>query len=244
MKTMKKGIFSAVLVILTIAVSAQTKPAPKKVATGTKKTVPATPAPVMKNALDSFSYALGLSMAGFYREQGISDINTVLVTKALKDIKAGKPLLDDAQINSCIVNYMQLKKGEAAEPFKKEGQAFLDSNKKQAGVVTTASGLQYKVVKEGTGPKPTAGDKVKVHYHGSLINGKVFDSSIERGEPVTFGVSEVIRGWTEALQLMPVGSKWQLFIPSDLGYGDAGAGNDIKPGSTLLFDVELLEIVK
>src|SRR5687768_6739650 len=140
MKTMKKGIFSAVLVILTIAVSAQTKPAPKKVATGTKKTVSATPAPVMKNALDSFSYALGLSMAGFYREQGISDINTALVTKALKDIKAGKPLLDDAQINSCIVNYMQLKKGEAAEPFKKEGQAFLDSNKQQAGVVTTASG--------------------------------------------------------------------------------------------------------
>lgn len=230
--------------ILTIAVSAQTKPAPKKVATGVKKTVSATPAPVMKNALDSFSYALGLSMAGFYREQGIDDINTALVTKALKDIKAGKPMLDDAQINSCIVNYMQLKKGEAAEPFKKEGQAFLESNKKQAGVITTESGLQYKIVKEGTGPKPTASDKVKVHYHGSLINGKVFDSSIERGEPVTFGVSEVIRGWTEALQLMPVGSKWQLFIPSDLGYGDAGAGNDIKPGSTLLFDVELLEIVK
>ena len=111
-------------------------------------------------------------------------------------------------------------------------------------MITLPSGLQYKIVKEGTGPKPTADDKVKVHYQGSLINGKVFDSSIERGEPVTFGVTQVIAGWTEALQLMPVGSKWQLFIPSDLGYGDAGAGNDIKPGSTLLFDVELLEIVK
>jgi FKBP-type peptidyl-prolyl cis-trans isomerase FklB len=183
-------------------------------------------------------------MAGFYKEQGISDINTALVTKALKDVKSGKPLLDDAQINNCIVNFMQAKKGEAAEPNKKEGQAFLDSNKKQPGVIETASGLQYKVIKEGTGPKPAAGDKVKVHYQGSLLNGKIFDSSIQRGEPITFGVNEVIAGWTEALQLMPVGSKWQLFIPSELGYGDAGGGADIKPGSTLLFDVELLEIVK
>jgi FKBP-type peptidyl-prolyl cis-trans isomerase FklB len=242
MSTMKKVIFPAVFLLLSSVVLGQTKPAPKKVATTAKKST--APAPVMKNALDSFSYALGLSMAGFYKEQGISEINTALVSKALKDVKAGKPLLDDAQINNCIVSYMQLKKGEVAEPYKKEGQAFLDSNKKQAGVVVLPSGLQYKVVKEGTGPKPTAGDKVKVHYHGALLNGKVFDSSIERGEPVTFGVSEVIPGWTEALQLMPVGSKWKLFIPSELGYGDAGAGADIKPGSTLVFDVELLDIVK
>jgi FKBP-type peptidyl-prolyl cis-trans isomerase FklB len=242
---MKNAVFFVVFLNVCLAVSAQTKPAAKKVATPAKKpAAPAQNAPVMKNALDSFSYALGLSMAGFYKEQGITDINTALVTKALRDVKTGKPLLDDAQINNCIVNFMQMKKGEAAEPYKKEGQAFLDSNKNQPGVVTTASGLQYKVIKEGTGPKPTAGDKVKVHYQGSLINGKIFDSSIQRGEPITFGVSEVIAGWTEALQLMPVGSKWQLFIPSNLGYGDAGAGADIKPGSTLLFDVELLEIVK
>lgn len=242
---MKNAVFFVVFLNVCLAVSAQTKPAAKKVATPAKKpAASAQNAPVMKNALDSFSYALGLSMAGFYKEQGITDINTALVTKALKDVKTGKPLLDDAQINNCIVNFMQMKKGEAAEPYKKEGQAFLDSNKNQPGVITTASGLQYKVIKEGTGPKPTAGDKVKVHYQGSLINGKIFDSSIQRGEPITFGVSEVIAGWTEALQLMPVGSKWQLFIPSNLGYGDAGAGADIKPGSTLLFDVELLEIVK
>lgn len=241
---MKKGIFSAVFLIVSIALSAQTKPASKKVATPAKKPAAAVSTPIMKNALDSFSYALGLSMAGFYKEQGISEINTALVTKALKDIQAGKPMLDDAQINNCIISYMQLKKGESAAPYKKEGQAFLEANKQKQGVVTLPSGLQYKIIKEGTGPKPAAGDKVKVHYQGSLINGKVFDSSIERGEPVTFGVSEVIPGWTEALQLMPVGSKWQLFIPSELGYGDAGAGNDIKPGSTLLFDVELLEIVK
>ena len=122
---MKKAIFSAVCVILGVAVIAQTKPAPKKVATGAKKPATTAPAPVMKNALDSFSYALGLSMAGFYKEQGISEINTALVTKALKDVKAGKPMLDDAQINNCIVSYMQVKKGEAAAPFKKEGEAFL-----------------------------------------------------------------------------------------------------------------------
>ena len=241
---MKKGIFSALLLVVTIAVSAQTKPATKKVATTAKKPSTAAPAPVMKNALDSFSYALGLSMAGFYKEQGIKEINTALVTKALKDVQTGKPMLDDAQVNNCIVNYMQLKKGEVAAPNKKEGQAFLEANKKKEGVVTLPSGLQYKIIKEGTGPKPTAGDRVKVHYQGSLLNGKVFDRSIERGEPATFGVSEVIPGWTEALQLMPVGSKWQIFSPSELGYGDAGAGQDIKPGSTLMFDVELLEIVK
>jgi FKBP-type peptidyl-prolyl cis-trans isomerase FklB len=244
MKTMKKGILSAVFAITILAVSAQTKPATKKVATPAKKPASTASAPVMKNALDSFSYALGLSMAEFYKQQGISQINTALVTKALKDVQTGKPMLDDAQVNNCIMNYMQLKKGEAAAPNKKEGQAFLEANKKKEGVVALPSGLQYKVIKEGTGPKPTTSDRVKVHYQGSLLNGKIFDSSIERGEPATFGVGEVIPGWTEALQLMPVGSKWQLFIPSDLAYGDAGAGNDIKPGSTLLFDVELLEIVK
>jgi len=244
MRTMKKAVFSIVLLSFFVAVSGQTKPAAKKVATPAKKPAAGTPAPVMKNALDSFSYALGLSMAAFYKEQGINEINTALVTKALRDVKAGKPQLDDAQINACIVNFMQMKKGESAEPNKKQGQAFLDSNKNQPGVVSLPSGLQYRIVKEGSGPKPAATDKVKVHYQGSLINGKIFDSSIQRGEPITFGVSEVIPGWTEALQLMPVGSKWQLFIPSNLGYGDAGAGKDIAPGSTLLFDVELLEIVK
>jgi len=234
MKTMKKGILLAVFAISAFAASAQTKPATKKVATPAKKPASEAAAPVMKNALDSFSYALGLSMAGFYKEQGISQINTALVTKALKDVQSGKPMLDDAQINSCIVNYMQMKKGEAKAPNKKEGQAFLEANKKKEGVVALPSGLQYKVIKEGTGPKPAATDRVKVHYQGSLLNGKVFDSSIERGEPATFGVSEVIPGWTEALQLMPVGSKWQLFIPSELGYGDAGAGQDIKPGSVSL----------
>jgi FKBP-type peptidyl-prolyl cis-trans isomerase FklB len=235
---MKRAIFSLAFVAICVAGFAQNKPAPKKPAPASK---PATP--MMKNQLDSFSYALGCSMAAFYKEQGIDNINSTLVIQALKDVKAGKTKLDESEVNNVIIGYMQAAKGKQAEPNKQAGQAFLDSNSKQSGVVTLPSGLQYKIVKEGTGPKPGLNDRVKVHYHGTLINGKVFDSSIERGEPVTFGVGEVIPGWTEALQLMPVGSTWKLFIPSDLAYGDSGQG-EILPGSTLVFDVQLLEIVK
>jgi FKBP-type peptidyl-prolyl cis-trans isomerase FklB len=183
-------------------------------------------------------------MANFYKEQGVKNINISLVSKALNDNKTGKALLDESQINNAIISYMQTAKSSKAAGEKKLGQAFLDSNKTQTGVVTLPSGLQYKIIKEGTGAKPGPTDKVKVHYEGKLTNGKIFDSSIERGEPIELNVNGVIPGWTEALQLMPVGSKWKLFIPSDLGYGDNGAGADIKPGATLIFDVELLDIVK
>ncbi|MEO8583588.1 MAG: FKBP-type peptidyl-prolyl cis-trans isomerase [Flavitalea sp.] len=212
--------------------------------TTVKKISPAVKTPTLKSALDSFSYAVGLSMAGFYKEQGVHNINNALVVKALNDVKNGKPLLDDSQTNNVIVSFMTNMKSEKAVGAKKEGQAFLDSNKNKPGVVSLPSGLQYTVVKEGSGAKPQLTDKVKVHYEGSLINGKIFDSSIQRGEPIELNVNGVIPGWTEALQLMTVGSKWKLFIPSDLGYGDNGAGADIKPGATLIFDVELLDIVK
>jgi FKBP-type peptidyl-prolyl cis-trans isomerase len=132
----------------------------------------------------------------------------------------------------------------AAGKYKEEGQKYLADNGKRKGVTTTASGLQYEVLKEGTGPKPAVTDSVSVHYHGTLIDGKVFDSSVERGEPTSFPLQGVIRGWTEGLQLMPVGSKWRFHIPSDLAYGDQAQGDDIPPGSTLIFDVELLGIVK
>jgi FKBP-type peptidyl-prolyl cis-trans isomerase FklB len=132
----------------------------------------------------------------------------------------------------------------AAGKYKEEGQKYLADNGKRKGVTTTASGLQYEVLKEGTGPKPAVTDSVSVHYHGTLIDGKVFDSSVERGEPTSFPLQGVIRGWTEGLQLMPVGSKWRFYIPSDLAYGDQAQGDDIPPGSTLIFDVELLGIVK
>ena len=164
--------------------------------------------------------------------------------KALNDVKTGKQLLTEEQINSCIMDYMQVAKKEKATPNKKAGQAFLAENAKKPGVVTTASGLQYTIVTEGSGEKPSATDQVKVHYHGTLLDGTIFDSSVQRGEPIVLGVGNVIAGWTEALQLMPVGSKWKLFIPSELAYGDNQAGPSIGPGSTLIFDVELSEIVK
>lgn len=153
-------------------------------------------------------------------------------------------MMNEEQVNSCIMGFIQEAKSEKASGNKKEGESFLAENKSKQGVTTTASGLQYSVITEGTGPKPTGDDQVRVHYTGTLLDGTIFDSSVQRGEPIVLGLRNVIAGWTEALQLMPVGSKWKLFIPSHLGYGDNGAGAMIKPGSTLIFDVELLEIVK
>ncbi|MBA4166814.1 MAG: FKBP-type peptidyl-prolyl cis-trans isomerase [Chitinophagaceae bacterium] len=239
MKNITLCLLFSIVAIASFAQTSKPKASAKKPAAATK----AAPAQ-LKTPLDSFSYAVGLSMAGFYKEQGVRNINTALIMKALNDVKNGKPALDESQTNSCIVTYMTSMKSEKAAGNKTEGKAFLDSNKSKPGVTTLPSGLQYMVIKEGTGPKPALTDKVKVHYEGSLLNGKIFDSSIQRGEPIELNVNGVIAGWTEALQLMPVGSKWKLFIPSDLAYGDNGAGADIKPGATLLFDVELLEIVK
>jgi FKBP-type peptidyl-prolyl cis-trans isomerase FklB len=197
----------------------------------------------MKSSIDSFSYALGLSMANFYKQQGITDINNQMMLKAINDVKNGKPALNEQQANACIMGHMQAARSAKASGAKKAGQAFLAQNKTKAGVVTLPSGLQYQVLREGTGPKPTINDQVKCHYVGSFIDGQEFESSYKNNQPATFGVGGVIRGWTEALQLMPVGSKWKLFIPSDLGYGDADNG-PIAGGSTLVFEVELLEIVK
>jgi FKBP-type peptidyl-prolyl cis-trans isomerase FklB len=200
---------------------------------------------VLKNTQDSLSYAIGLSVANFYKQQNISNINTALVTRAINDVnKKGKMLMDEQQANTCLINYVQKAKSEKAAGNKKLGEDFLAANKNKPGVVSLPSGLQYQVIKAGTGPKPAITDQVRVHYHGTLIDGRVFDSSVERGQPIELSVNGVIPGWTEALQLMPVGSKWKLFVPSNLGYGDQQAGPMIAPGSTLVFDVELLDIVK
>ncbi len=213
-----------------------------------KKTVPAKkPAPpiTLKTITDSLSYAIGLSVANFYKQQNITNVNTALVTKAINDIlRKNKPLLSDEQANACIVAYVQKSKSEKASVAKKAGEEFLANNKTKPGVVTLPSGLQYLILKEGDGPKPGLTDKIKCHYHGTLIDGRVFDSSVDRGEPIELTVNGVIPGWTEALQLMSVGSKWKLFIPSSLAYGDQQAGPLIAPGSTLIFDVELLAIEK
>jgi FKBP-type peptidyl-prolyl cis-trans isomerase FklB len=233
-----KKIFLFAFVMMSFASFAQT----------TKKPAAAHPAaatqPVLKTADDSLSYAIGLSVAGFYKEQGVKTVNSSLVAKAINDVlKTGKPLLNDQQANACIINFVQKEKAEKAGPYKKAGEAFLAENKNKPGVITLPSGLQYQVIKDGTGPKPAATDKVKCHYEGKLVDGTIFESSYQRGEPIVFAVTGVIPGWTEALQLMTVGSKWRLFIPSNLAYGDQGNGK-IQPGSALIFEVELLDIEK
>ncbi|HEX9510373.1 MAG TPA: FKBP-type peptidyl-prolyl cis-trans isomerase [Puia sp.] len=240
---LKKTIVSALCVSICCSAWAQVKkPVPAAHATGASK---AAPAAALKTTQDSLSYAIGLSVANFYKQQNITNINTALVTRAINDVnRKNKLLMDEQQANSCIVNYMQKSKLEKSSGNKKIGENFLAANKNKPGVVALPSGLQYSITKAGTGPKPVLTDKVKVHYHGTLIDGKVFDSSVERGEPIELSVNGVIPGWTEALQLMPVGSKWKLFIPSSLAYGDQQAGPLIGPGSTLIFDVELLDIIK
>lgn len=198
----------------------------------------------LKTAKDSMSYAIGMSLANFYKDQGITDINTNLVSKALNDALKNQPtLLTEEQMNMSITNYLQQLKKEKSAAARKQGVDFLAANKTKPGVVELPSGLQYQIIQEGTGPTPGLTDKVKCHYHGTLIDGTVFDSSVDRGQPIDFPVNGVIRGWIEALQLMPTGSKWKLFIPADLAYGDQQAGAKIAPGSTLIFDVELIEIV-
>ena len=209
----------------------------------------ATPNPNFKSDKERQSYAVGMNIGESLHRQPV-DLDSTLLIQGLKDsMSGGKTLMTDEEAKAALTELGQQvrtkqeeKVKQAAETNKKEGEAFLAANKTKPGVVTTPSGLQYKILKEGTGPKPTASDKVVCNYKGTLINGTEFDSSYKRGQPATFPVGQVIKGWTEALQLMPVGSKWQLFIPADLAYGDRGAGNDIGPGSTLIFEVELLSI--
>ncbi|SFD79006.1 FKBP-type peptidyl-prolyl cis-trans isomerase [Spirosoma endophyticum] len=249
---MLAGMVSAIFVAGSATAQVK-KPAAKKPATAKPSTAakPATGTSIASTQ-DSVSYSIGMFMAQNLKQQGISDINNALLIRGLEDALKDQPTkLTQMQAGQVMNTFMQKQMAsrnaegmKASAENKKIGTAFLNENKAKSGVTTTASGLQYSVEKEGTGAKPTATDRVKVHYTGKLLDGKVFDSSVERGQPAEFGVSEVIKGWTEALQLMPVGSKWKLYIPSDLAYGDRGAGADIKPGSTLVFDVELLDIVK
>lgn len=201
---------------------------------------------------DRISYALGLSMGNNFRASGIETINVADLADGVAAVFSGKDLkmtYDEAkeEIRKYFTAMQERQQAEAAkvgEQNRKLGEAYLADNAKRPGIVTTASGLQYEVLTQGDGPVPAATDQVKVHYTGRLIDGTVFDSSVERGEPATFGVTQVIPGWVEALQLMPVGSKWRLHIPSALAYGPNGAGGVIGPDATLIFDVELLEIVK
>ena len=203
----------------------------------------------LKTQKDKASYAIGLNMGKSMRKDGV-DIDPNVLLRGLKDALAGgKTLLTDDEAKTAMIalqndlkKKQEVKMALAGEANKREGDAFLAANKTQEGVVTLPSGLQYKVLTEGTGPKPTASDSVVCNYRGTLLNNTEFDSSFKHGQPATFPVGGVIRGWTEALQLMPVGSKWQLFIPSELAYGPSGAGGSIGPNATLVFEIELLSI--
>lgn len=196
------------------------------------------------NELDKVSYCLGLSIASNLISSGVKTINVDAFNDALNTAFEGKmPEIMPDEANNILQDYFEKLQDEKGAAAKEAGIKYLEENKKREGVITLASGLQYKILKAGNGPKPKASDNVKCHYEGRLINGQVFDSSIRRGEPAEFPVSGVIAGWVEALQLMPVGSKWQLYIPSELAYGKHGAGASIGPNETLIFDVELLAIV-
>jgi FKBP-type peptidyl-prolyl cis-trans isomerase FklB len=198
------------------------------------------------------SYIIGRDLARNFAQQGL-DLDIDILAAALKEGLQGQPMrLNQEQVQAAM-QQLQEQLGGAEEDEddtqtpdsmnnKAEGEAFLAENASKAGVTTLPSGLQYEVLTEGSGPKPTPRSSVTTHYHGTLINGNVFDSSYQRGQPATFGVNQVIAGWTEALQLMPEGSKWRLYIPSDLAYGKRGAGRDIGPDSALIFDVELLKV--
>ncbi len=202
--------------------------------------------PVLKNALDSFSYAMGLSMGSFCNKQQLTELNTTLLLKGVNDGRStGNALLNEQQMNTIINNYLVKQSSIKASENKIAGEKFLQANAKKPGVITLASGLQYMVLKASADTtKPKMNERVKCHYQGSLIDGTVFESSVTRGQPAEFGVTEVIPGWVEALQLMTVGSKWRLFIPSNLAYGDRAMGSSIPAGSTLIFDLEVLAIVK
>ncbi|MEY4384053.1 MAG: hypothetical protein RI995_1595 [Bacteroidota bacterium] len=253
---MKKSIVFAGAFFLTLAsfVSyGQTKPKSSTASKVVAKTVPHAVATSnnLKSTIDSVSYAIGVLVAQNFKSQNVT-LDPAQVQKGFAAVMSNASQLLDNNTCQTVVNSFMMKNQEKAmaeeakkyEPNKLEGEKFLAENKKRSGVVTTASGLQYEIVKAGDGPKPTANDKVKTHYHGTLIDGTVFDSSVSRGEPVTFPVGGVIPGWVEALQLMPVGSKWKLYIPQNLAYGQRGAGEKIKPYTALVFEVELISIEK
>ncbi len=196
----------------------------------------------LKSYEDSLSYAVGILWGQNIKQQGL-EVNASVVGEAIGDLLAGEgELMDIKTANDLLRNHISKKQEIDKQKNLAEGKAFLEENSKKEGVVTLPSGLQYLVLKEGTGPKPKATDKVLVHYEGRLIDGTIFDSSIQRGEPISFPVTGVIQGWVEALQMMKVGSKWKLFIPENLAYGARGAGGQIGPYATLIFEVELLGI--
>jgi len=243
-----KGFIVATAGLMLLAVSALAQvPEPGKAATApppAAAAAPASDASGLKDLKQKFSYGIGVTIAKQIKAQAL-DLDSELLIRGIREALADKAVLNDQQVRETMAAYQQEMMGKAKEAMgkaKKEGEDFLAANKKKPGVITTTSGLQYQVLKEGTGKSPKDTDTVTVNYEGKLIDGTVFDSSYKRGEPTSFPVNRVIKGWTEALQLMKVGSKWKLFIPSELAYGATPPGAPIRPHDMLIFDVELLSV--
>lgn len=238
---MKKFFFVFIFLVAAVSASlAQTKNTAKPAA---KPAVKPTRT-VLKNMVDSASYAIGISEARFMKQQGITKINSAILAKAIEDVMNNKEVvLSDQQCNSAVMGYINKIQTEKSKGTIEAGEKFLAENKKRPEVKTTPSGLQYEVIKEGTGVHPTPEDSVTCHYAGSFIDGNEFESSYKRGEPITFALRGVIPGWTEGLQHMTVGSKYKFYIPYKLAYGPQDY-NSIPGGSTLVFEVELLDVKK
>lgn len=192
--------------------------------------------------MNKVSYALGMSIGRQLQQMNAAEVNVDDFAQAIKDVFASKTSLTDSEAQQAVQDFFQRKAEEQAGAAKAEGEAFLTENAKKEGVVSLPSGLQYQVLREGDGRKPAATDQVECHYEGTLINGQVFDSSYQRGQTATFGLNQVIAGWTEGLQLMQEGAKYRFFIPYHLAYGERGAGQSIPPFATLIFDVELVKV--
>ncbi len=249
---MKKTLIILSLVVASMSSMAQTKTTPpKQVKVGnaqvkvgnTKIAVGETSPALIKNAKDSASYALGYRIAQSMKGQGLQAINMAIFEKGMSAGFLSKGIIPDSLLDNCIKTYQDKMSQEKITANRAAGAAFLAENAKKPGVVKMSNGMQYLVIVAGKDTtKPTLKSKVKVHYHGTLIDGTVFDSSVQRGEPISFPLNGVIKGWQDGLQLMSLGSKWKLFIPSELAYGERSAGPNIGPGSTLIFEVELLGI--
>ncbi|HRP33785.1 MAG TPA: FKBP-type peptidyl-prolyl cis-trans isomerase, partial [Agriterribacter sp.] len=238
---LKNAVYCAVTIILMSTLAACSSV--REMAANTQHIVYAAPqpkTPVLSSSLDSLSYALGMIDATFFKSQGVDTINYALMNKGFEEVlKDKKTLLTTQQADMTVREQLQAFMRKKSQATIEEGEKFLAENKKREGVKVTPSGLQYEVLKLGTGPKPSDTSTVKVHYEGFLINGKKFDSSRDRGEPISFALNQVIKGWTEGVQLMPVGSRFKFYIPYTLGYGEQGAGGAIPGGAALIFDVEL-----
>lgn len=247
---MQKTMLLSAALIAGLSAAAQTEKKPAKPAVKSAvKTVPAKGNPSsdgfkLQSGSDSLSYAIGLNVGGNLKSQGVETFNYDAMIAGMKDAvaKDKKPLLDEQAASMTIQQKLQEYASKKINIQKEEGKKFLAENKTKAGITELPNGIQYKIIKQGVGIKPTVEDTIKVHYKGTTIDGNVFDDSYSRGEPIEFPLGNLVEGWKQTLPLMPVGSKWQIFLPSDFGYGDRGAGANIPGGATLIFELELLDV--